>query len=107
MKNKFYIDPKWKVTTPSKWVSKQDFKTGRATTWTPTLTNCSEGLYEPHIDGFEVTGDVQIKRKRNKEISRKPFTSTIKRDPLKEDQLFTTKSIRSYKSIHGMSYCII
>lgn len=100
MKNKFYIDPKWKVTTPHKWISKQDFKTGRATAWSK-LTTCSSEIYEPHIDGFEVTGDVQLKRQINKEISRTAFSSTIKRDPLRDDQLLATKSIRSYKSVQG------
>lgn len=75
-KHKFYMDPKWKEVNPDKWVSYNDFKVGKSIPMGLT-TNSSEYLYEPHIDGYEVTGDVKIKRQKNKEISDKPFTSTI------------------------------
>mmetsp|Transcript_12634 Transcript_12634/g.11182 ORF Transcript_12634/g.11182 Transcript_12634/m.11182 type:complete len:223 (+) Transcript_12634:92-760(+) len=82
---------------------KQDFKTGRGSTWSKTVTNCNEKIYDPYIDRFDAIGDTIIKRKKEKEVSRKAFTSTIKRDPLSEDQLFTTKSIRSFKSVQGFT----
>ena len=75
-KQQFYIDPKWKVTKPSKWIGKRDFKTGRALGWT-IKTNSNKEMYEPHIDGFEVTGDTIMKRNKNREISEAPFVSTI------------------------------
>lgn len=81
MKNKFYHDPKWKVATPNRWVCKQDFKTGIGSTWTKSITNSTKDLYEPHIDGLDVLGDVNIKRKINKEMSQRVFTSTVKNDP--------------------------
>jgi hypothetical protein len=88
-------------TTRNKWVCKHDFRTGVSTAWSKTQTNSQSDFYEPHIDGYEVIGDVSAKRNVNKEISVRAFTSTVKNDPLKEDTLFTTKSIRSYKSMHG------
>ena len=103
-KQKFYIDPKWKVTQPKKWVGRQDFKTGRSIGWKLT-TNSKSDLYEPHIDGFEVTGDTQTKRKVQKEVSSVPFVSTIqpcKSIKMNENGFMTTKSIRNYKSCHSL-----
>jgi hypothetical protein len=72
VKNKFYVDPKWKVATPSKWIARQDFKSGKgATTWKTPLTVNNEKIYEPHIDGFEVTGSLSKKDRKHHEISRK------------------------------------
>lgn len=73
---KFYIDPKWKVTTPNKWMSNQDFKTGRSLGWS-IKTNSNKQMYDPYIDGFEVTGDTLVKRTKQKEVSTAPFVSTI------------------------------
>ncbi|CAI2366690.1 unnamed protein product [Moneuplotes crassus] len=105
MKNKFYIDPKWKTTTPKKWVSDKIFKTGKSTTWKKALTNCNDEIYDPYIDGFDVTGDVKIKRKKQDDVSKNVFSSTVRPHPYSEDQLFTTKTIRSFKSVQGAFSC--
>lgn len=84
----------------------KDFKAGKAANWA-MISNCSKDIYEPHIDGFEVTGDLQIKRNKTKEISNKQFSSTVKQDPWKDEQLMMTRSIRSYKSLHGILFKFI
>lgn len=65
VKNKFYIDPKWKVACPNRWVGDGDFKTGKGTTWNPPPANSTIQLYSDVRLTCVIIRDLDIKKSMN------------------------------------------